>query len=135
MQNGYQTNVSHQHIIQKPNEQVNAESLKETVRASRNLIGRVGTGGLNVESLSGNLTLSWEKDVAWQRLDVNGAPRTITFGTAKQTPPGAAFHVLVTGLTLANTVTINGTTYGDATHGSVLLDVVFDGNNWVNFLP
>jgi hypothetical protein len=106
-------------------------AVRQLVESHNEAVGRIGVGGINTELMTGNRELLWMKDTQFQKMDVNGAPRTITFSSLVNPTPGAAFYICVSGLGEVNTVTINGDIYGSL--GSEVFQIVtWDGNAWVN---
>ena len=101
--------------------------VKGSIRASKSL-----TAGINVESLSGNKTLTPGTDPMYQYLNPNGANRTIYLATSTARA-GDRFVIKNTAsYSSSNYLSIKqGTSKLDEIYAGTIKEFIFDGTNWV----
>ena len=99
-----------------------------TIRATKSL-----TAGINVETLSGNKTLTPGTDAMYQYLDPNGANRTITLDTSNA-KSGDRFIIRHNGAyNDTHRLQIKqGTAVLDYIYAGAIKEFIFDGTNWIS---
>ena len=94
-----------------------------------------GSYGLNVESLSGDKTLTAGTDSIYQYLDPNGAYRTITLDTTNATA-GDRFVIRNNGVSTSSSIYYLTIEAGSSTIGvqypQQQVEWIYDGSNWVS---